>query len=46
MDCVGAADFATAGDRPSMLHLVWEGRATVPQLPGLLIVGLVLSGAC
>ncbi|MFQ3617745.1 MAG: CPBP family intramembrane glutamic endopeptidase [Cyanobacteriota bacterium] len=29
----------------ALLHLVWEGRATVPQLPGLLIMGLVLSGA-
>lgn len=30
----------------ALLHLIWEGRATVPQLPGLLIMGLVLSGAC
>jgi hypothetical protein len=33
----------------ALLHLVWEGRATVPQLPqlpGLLIMGLVLSRAC
>jgi membrane protease YdiL (CAAX protease family) len=30
----------------ALLHLVWDGRATVPQLPGLLVMGLVLSGAC
>ncbi|WP_448598241.1 hypothetical protein [Thermoleptolyngbya sp.] len=33
----------------ALLHLVWEGRATVPQLPqlpGLLIMGLVLNRAC
>lgn len=30
----------------ALLHLVWEGRATVPQLPGLLVMGLVLSEAC
>ncbi|GAB4462170.1 MAG: type II CAAX endopeptidase family protein [Elainellaceae cyanobacterium] len=30
----------------SLLHLVWEGRETVSQLPGLLVMGLVLSGAC
>lgn len=30
----------------ALLHLVWEGQATVPQLPGLLLMGLVLSEAC
>ncbi|HIK39250.1 CPBP family intramembrane glutamic endopeptidase [Thermoleptolyngbya sp. M55_K2018_002] len=30
----------------ALLHLVWDGRATVPQLPGLLVMGLVLSRAC
>ncbi|GAB4137738.1 MAG: type II CAAX endopeptidase family protein [Cyanobacteria bacterium J069] len=30
----------------ALLHLVWEGRANVPQLPGLIVMGLVLSGAC
>jgi membrane protease YdiL (CAAX protease family) len=30
----------------ALLHLVWDGQATVPQLPGLLVMGLVLSRAC
>lgn len=27
----------------ALLHLVWEGRALVPQLPGLWLMGVVLS---
>lgn len=30
----------------ALLHLFWEGQENVPQLPGLLVMGLVLSGAC
>ncbi|MGB3515688.1 MAG: type II CAAX endopeptidase family protein [Elainellaceae cyanobacterium] len=28
------------------LHLVWDGRGTVPQLPGLWLMGMVLTLAC
>jgi membrane protease YdiL (CAAX protease family) len=26
----------------ALLHLIWEGRATIPQLPGLWLMGMVL----
>lgn len=30
----------------AFLHLVWEGRKILPQLPGLWLMGMVLSLAC
>jgi uncharacterized protein len=30
----------------ALLHLVWDGRKALPQLPGLWIMGMVLSLAC
>lgn len=30
----------------ALLHLVWEGRENIPQLPGLWLMGIVLSIAC
>jgi membrane protease YdiL (CAAX protease family) len=29
----------------ALLHLIWERRATLPQLPGLWLMGMVLAGA-
>ena len=29
----------------ALLHLIWERKTTIPQLPGLWLMGMVLAGA-